>query len=154
FLAMNARGQRETGGRLGSFCIQCHAPMALRSGESEDGLNLKEMPAALRGVTCYFCHSVVKVEGTHNAPLVLADDRVVRAGIRDPASTPAHKAAYSPLLDREQPDSSTLCGSCHDIVAPEGAHIERTYAEWQNTLFVRSSNQLSCGGCHMEGRNG
>ena len=37
FLAMNARGQRETNGELGSFCVQCHAPMALRTGATTDG---------------------------------------------------------------------------------------------------------------------
>ena len=32
FRAMNARGQRETEGALGDFCVQCHAPLALRLG--------------------------------------------------------------------------------------------------------------------------
>src|SRR6266581_6039630 len=32
FLAMNKRGQRETSGALGSFCVKCHAPMAVREG--------------------------------------------------------------------------------------------------------------------------
>src|SRR5262245_36528104 len=36
FLAMNARGQRETDGELGDFCVQCHAPMALREGATTD----------------------------------------------------------------------------------------------------------------------
>ena len=30
FLAMNARGQRETKGALGDFCVKCHAPMAVQ----------------------------------------------------------------------------------------------------------------------------
>src|SRR6516162_9947976 len=38
FRAMNARGQRETSGQLGSFCVQCHAPMALHEGATTDGL--------------------------------------------------------------------------------------------------------------------
>ena len=29
FRAMNQRGQRETGGALGDFCVKCHAPMAV-----------------------------------------------------------------------------------------------------------------------------
>jgi hypothetical protein len=29
FLAMNKRGQRETNGALGDFCVKCHAPMAV-----------------------------------------------------------------------------------------------------------------------------
>ena len=37
FVAMNQRGQRETDGGLGSFCVQCHAPMALHEGATTDG---------------------------------------------------------------------------------------------------------------------
>ena len=40
FLAMNQRGQRETKGKLGDFCVNCHAPMAVREGKTKDGLNL------------------------------------------------------------------------------------------------------------------
>src|SRR5687768_1766164 len=36
FLAMNKRGQRETEGALGDFCVGCHAPMAVREGETSD----------------------------------------------------------------------------------------------------------------------
>ena len=32
FRAMNQRGQRETKGQLGSFCVKCHAPMAVNEG--------------------------------------------------------------------------------------------------------------------------
>src|SRR5512139_748991 len=32
FVAMNARGQRETQGKLGTFCLACHAPMAVALG--------------------------------------------------------------------------------------------------------------------------
>jgi hypothetical protein len=155
FLAMNARGQRETKGALGDFCVKCHAPMAVRTGATKDGLNLAEVPQKLRGVTCFFCHSVESVAGTHDNPLVLASDGVMRGGISDPVPTGAHEAAYAALLDRGKLESSSLCGSCHDIVAPLGAHIERTYAEWQGTLFSHAgASQLTCGECHMAGRSG
>ena len=32
FLALNRRGQEETAGALGSFCVKCHAPMAVAEG--------------------------------------------------------------------------------------------------------------------------
>jgi hypothetical protein len=154
FLAMNARGQRETGGALGAFCIQCHAPMAVRNGATTDGLNLADVPQKWKGVTCYFCHSVTEVDGSHNNPLALADDGVLRGGIVDPVETAAHTSAYSPLHDRTAMESSSLCGSCHDIVTPAGVHLERTYLEWQETLFAKEQSRLTCGECHMEGRDG
>lgn len=151
FLAMNQRGQRETKGALGDFCVQCHAPMALERGATKDGLNLAQVPKKLRGVTCVTCHTVTEVQGDHNAPLVRADDGVMRGPIADPVVNPAHKMAYSALLDGGKPASSTLCGSCHDVVTPNGVALERTFAEWKQTLFAADdAGQFnSCGGCHM-----
>jgi len=156
FLAMNARGQRETNGALGDFCVQCHAPMAVREGLTTDGLNLDSVPEHLKGVTCYFCHNVEAVEGTHNNPLRLANDATMRGGIKDPAPGAGHEAAYSPLLDRSQPESSTLCGSCHDVVTPNGFHLERSFEEWKGSLFAHETQAelQTCGRCHMQGRDG
>src|SRR5262245_18261235 len=72
FLAMNRRGQEETGGQLGDFCVKCHAPMAVREGLTTDGLNLESLPREYKGVTCFFCHTADAVEGDHNAPLRLS----------------------------------------------------------------------------------
>lgn len=156
FLAMNARGQRETEGRLGSFCVQCHAPMALRTGATTDGLNLPELPQHLKGVTCYFCHSVDEVMGEHNNALHLWDDGVMRGGISDPHPSSPHRAAYSPLHDRGRAESARMCGSCHDVVLPTNVHLERTFAEWRGSLYAKPdrTTQLTCGQCHMEGRDG
>src|SRR5215470_421470 len=67
FLAMNKRGQRETGGALGAFCVRCHAPMAVHEGATTDGTNLATVPDRLKGVTCTFCHTIDAVDGVHNA---------------------------------------------------------------------------------------
>ena len=156
FLAMNARGQRETNGELGDFCVKCHAPVALHLKATTDGLNLEELPQYMKGVTCYFCHSVESVEGKHNNPLVLAEDGVMRGGIKDPVATLAHDAVYSELLDRTQPASADMCGSCHDIVTPAGVHLERTYSEWLDTVFAGDEveQQNTCSQCHMRGSEG
>src|SRR5439155_1373823 len=62
FRAMNTRAQRENPA-TGQFCVQCHAPMAVRENLTPDGLNLDDVPAPKRGVTCYFCHSAESVDG-------------------------------------------------------------------------------------------
>jgi hypothetical protein len=150
FLAMNARGQRETGGELGDFCVSCHAPIAVREGATTDGLNLPELPQHLKGVTCYFCHSVNAVNGSHNNPLGLADDLTMRAAISDPLENDAHDAAYSPFQDRDRRESADMCGACHDIVTPAGVELERTFSEWKQTQFGNgATQQLTCGNCHM-----
>jgi len=149
FLAMNARGQRETKGALGDFCVKCHAPMAVRTGATKDGLNLATVPDSLKGVTCFFCHTVDRVDGTHDAALHLSDELVMRSEIADPVSNAAHASTYSPLHDRDQPDSAKMCGACHDIVTPNGVELERTYKEWQGSVFSHVPGGATCGQCHM-----
>ncbi len=154
FLAMNRLGQEATGGALGDFCVSCHAPVAVRLGMTTDGLNLPELPQWSKGVTCYFCHSVDSVGELHNTGLVLADDGVLRGGLSDPVPSPKHRSAYSPLHDGESQQSSAMCGSCHDVITPAGVHIEKTFAEWSETIFAHTDPQrhLSCSGCHMKSR--
>lgn len=156
FRAMNAYGQAQTNGALGDLCVRCHAPLALREGLTVDGTNLDEVPASRRGVTCYFCHQVDRVTGTHNAAMELAGDAVMRGGRADPLETPAHDSAYSSLHDRDQLESSSLCGACHDIVNGQGFALERTYKEWQGSLYSNPSGRerLSCQSCHMPSRVG
>lgn len=151
FIAMNRRGQEETAGALGDFCVSCHAPMAVRLGLTRDGLNLADVPQWAKGVTCYFCHNIEEVAGEHNNPIVLADDGVMRGGLSNPVRSPAHRRRYSELVDTDAQASSAACGSCHDIVTPAGVHLERTFSEWKQTIFASADprQHLSCGQCHM-----
>ena len=149
FVAMNQRGQRETGGALGSFCVNCHAPMAVKEGATQDGLNLDQVPKKLKGVTCYFCHSVDGVDGTHNNPLTLASDRAMRGPFSDPVESRAHDSVYSGLHNRDTLESASMCGACHDIVTGHGAAIERTFTEWQASVFSKAPGGTTCGQCHM-----
>ncbi len=151
FLALNKLGQEETGGQLGGFCVQCHAPLALKLGLTVDGLNLDEVPAYAKGIGCYFCHNVKEVAGTHNNPIELAMDQTMRGGLSNPVENTAHRTAFSPLVDAESQASSALCGSCHDIITPGGVHLERTFAEWQTTIFADPDprKHASCASCHM-----
>jgi hypothetical protein len=159
FRAMNARGQRETNGELGEFCVNCHAPMAVRDNLTKDGLNLDELGHEDRGVTCYFCHSVIGVEDTHNAQLLLAKDATLRGPFADALATHAHGAEQSKHFDENLPESSQMCGACHDIIMPKGVAIERTFKEYEAGLFAKSATAspppfASCVGCHMQGRKG
>jgi Cytochrome c554 and c-prime len=155
FAAMNRRGQRETGGELGDFCVRCHAPMAVREGATHDGLNLVELPRRLKGVTCYFCHNTVDVAEPFNNQLGLANDTLLRGAIADPVPNGAHSSAYSRFHDRDRAESSRLCGGCHDVVTPRGVHLERTFDEYQQSLYGHQSAGFeTCSGCHMPGRPG
>ncbi|MDB4987813.1 MAG: cytochrome c family protein [Myxococcaceae bacterium] len=153
FLAMNQRGQRETDGTLGKFCVQCHAPMAVHNGLTTDGLNLATLPAKMQGVTCYYCHNVSDVGPTHaNADLTLADDDIMRGSIKNAVDPGVHGVAYTEQHDSRQMKASFLCGNCHDVVNQKGFHLERTLSEYRssvNSLESANAGADSCQGCHM-----
>ena len=169
FLAMNRRGQRETSGALGAFCVNCHAPMAVREAEREgrvveDWSKIDELPYADQGVSCYFCHNIASVEGTHNAQLTLANDVTMRGRFSDAVPNGTHASAASPFLSGNEPESAAACGSCHDIVLPsppappaeKPVLLERTYREWLSSVFApehapNPSSMATCAGCHMRG---
>lgn len=160
--ALNALGQAETDGALGNLCMLCHAPMAVREEQTEDGLNLDDLPQHLKGVTCYTCHSVEAVDGLYNNQLVLADDDVMRGPYDDPVETDAHGSRYSVYQDGFAMESSDLCGSCHDVVTPNGLELERAYLEWSDSLYSDTDPDTGgpayysqrCNSCHMPGSDG
>jgi hypothetical protein len=158
FVAMNQRAQEETGGELGDFCVRCHAPVAVALGLTDDGLNLDSLPSSVQGVGCYSCHGVEGLEGSHNGAIRLATDGVLRGGLTDPLVGAPHTAGYSELLDGDRPESSDLCGACHDVVLPGGLELERTHQEWTQSAFApeRATSDdavLTCSGCHMPTTN-
>lgn len=159
FVAMNKRGQRETQGALGAFCIKCHAPMAVVNGTITDANAADFDPTALspaeRGITCYFCHNVDKIVADHNNGLVLANDQTMRGGAKNPATSPAHHSKYDTLI-HSNTNESELCGSCHDIVLPNGIAVERGFAEWKQGVFAKpdAGIHLTCGNCHMKPSTG
>ena len=159
FVAMNKRGQRETHGKLGDFCIRCHAPMTVVDKTTRDGLDLDRLPDKDRGVSCYFCHNVVSVEGDHNAMMRLGNDTAMRGPIGDPFQPGLHQAEFSETFDNSSPKSTAMCGGCHDIVTQTGVHLERTLEEYRYGLFSKSATGAppafdSCVGCHMTPRQG
>jgi hypothetical protein len=154
FIAMNQRAQRETAGAVGKACVNCHAPLAVRDGLTTDGLNLGTLLQNEKGVTCYFCHATSDLLGTHDNPLVLASDGSLFGPFGDPVANTPHAAHPSPFFDDTRLESAALCGSCHDIVNQRGAHVERTYEEWQGTVFAQPGKGVSCPACHMEGSDG
>ena len=156
FLAMNKRGQRDTNGALGTFCLQCHAPMAVALGivtpDNAADFDPNALPPTARGITCYFCHDVKQVQADHNNGLVVALDDDMRGGVHDPTDSPAHHSSYDKMMDGYT-NQSVECGSCHDVVTPRGVALERTYAEWQQSVFSHDDPAhhlpVTCSGCHM-----
>lgn len=156
FVAMNRRMRREAPSLAADTCTRCHAPSAARKGllADADPAAVEKLARRDKGVTCIFCHTIDATTGTHGASVRTASDGVLRGGIREPAKGAPHGAAYSALHDREQLGSSATCGACHDVTTPKGDLLERTYAEWQGSLYSKEGpSGLACGKCHMDGRD-
>lgn len=155
FQAMNARYIRETGDADPTFCVRCHVPLAVQAGALADPADLSGLPEGQDGIGCAWCHGVEAVTGTHNAALEVARDTTMRGGIADPVESWAHPSAWSAQLDRDAPEASATCGACHDVVLPGGLHLERTFLEWQESVFdTTGPSRLGCGHCHMPGSPG
>ena len=152
FLAMNKRGQEATGGQLGEFCVGCHAPMGVRAKAITNFADVEPLPDHLKGVTCYFCHNATGVGPTHvNADVNLANDTIMRGPLRNVLEPSTHKVAYSAYHDAAKPESSELCGSCHDIKTPLGVRLERTFEEYQSSIVAQPGIAFqSCQDCHMK----
>lgn len=155
FRAMNKRGQEEA--NLGDFCVKCHAPMAVVENAISDFGDLTTVPDHLQGVTCYFCHNVTGVGEAHNnANLTLANDDIMRGALGNPKDPGVHGVlqSKSAFHDRRKTESAIMCGTCHDIVTPNGTHLERTLAEWKESLFANTDPKAysfqSCSDCHMD----
>ncbi len=155
FVAQNRAYLADTGNQRPDYCVGCHSPVALQRGATTDGTDLDELPDSLRGVTCAACHLVEDAVRGHSAAPPIEEDGLIRGGISDVGRTPAHASGYSLLHDRDDPLSSELCGTCHCNWNPDGAHTERTYFEWEDSVFAtRDLTRLTCGRCHMRGRTG
>ncbi|MFT3926535.1 MAG: multiheme c-type cytochrome [Myxococcales bacterium] len=155
FRAMNALGQAETQGALGSFCVECHAPVAARTGQAavfqdpNDGTFRQDLDAldeeARHGVSCDVCHTFTKVISTgKNAHFETVPDGTRRARIRDPIPNSFHRSEYG-----ESFETARMCGPCHDLISEffsKPVRLESTFREWVVSGF---NDGTTCQECHM-----
>ncbi len=158
FLAFNAYVLTASGGTIGTFCDRCHSPVGVSAGESPLLANDKRFEAALDGVGCITCHSqranYVEASGLIPVPIPGDPEPTIYGPYygydeKNPTGDPAnqlirtpHKSEYSRYFE-----SANLCGSCHDVLTPDGFRIEEAYSEWKNGPYARKG--IVCEDCHM-----
>lgn len=153
FHAMVRLGQKQSQGKLGQFCVQCHSPVALAAGSTpvyqdpESGAFRQDTemvsPLEKKGVSCDVCHSMTEVIEPLNARAVLTPDGVRRSSISNPKANTAHASEYSSLHK-----DGLMCGMCHAVTNPKNARIEETFTEWKESSFGRPGGR-TCQDCHM-----
>ncbi len=115
---------------VGSYCLRCHVPAAVVTGNVADPSGASLDTRDKEGVTCHFCHSMVDpiykpgISPTQDVAILAALDQVpAHAGnamfVLDPDghrrgprtdAQPSHELLVSPYHR-----DSALCGSCHDV---------------------------------------
>ena len=147
YRAMWREAVREGGSGLERICAGCHSPV----GTASDLVWVRETgeivahPRAEEGVTCDFCHSVVRLlsePGDRGGGLLLDPSGPKRGPYRDAVSG-FHGTQYSDLHTR-----SAFCGVCHDVFHPAGTPaVARTFEEWRQSPYARAG--IQCQDCHM-----
>ena len=159
FVAMNALAMKQTGGKVGQFCITCHAPSAAFRKQTPIGINAQgdhvmpldlENPIITNGVQCITCHSIEKVNATANGQLALSDNVLY-----GPTATAEALQAH-PIEKSQTLVSSSMCGSCHNVINPAGTLVENTFSEWYNSKYNAAdpTKRTRCQDCHMPSYQG
>ena len=136
---------------LGQFCVQCHSPIGMLTGETGIGFDKENVdPLVKEGITCDACHLMEKPSVTASDNAVYHYD--VKSGIRfgsiiDPAPNGFHLSKSKPFFSR-----SDACLPCHDLINKTGLPAEITYTEWLDSPF--SAMGVECQDCHMESYSG
>lgn len=170
FNAMSNKLIEANNGTLGDFCIRCHTPVGMALDEPIAMSNMDRHPAAREGVTCVVCHRINQnwgkgsgrlalVAGGLNAPIygptgnqILADvlANPDRYGVLRTESDPTIRgremhAEVVPFFALTTP---AVCGSCHDVFAPNGFRLEDAFSEFKASPAARKKFQ-NCQDCHM-----
>jgi len=170
FNAMSNRLNTLTNGTLGDFCIRCHTPVGMALEEPIMMSNLDRHPAAREGVTCVSCHRMNQAWGKGSGRQAL-----IAGGIDAPIYGPLGNKILAEVLaspekygvlkidskeeQRARPihresipffqiSTSSFCGACHDVFAPNGFRLEDAFSEFKTSPAARIKGQ-SCQDCHM-----
>lgn len=142
FFRLNEIGQERSNGQLGSFCTDCHSPIASRLGEVPPNTPEASLSKLARaGVSCDVCHKAESWRPGHAIDGFRLDDAQIGT-IQDPMPNGFHSSRYDADFSR-----SGVCEGCHDIVNPLGVRVERTSTEHDASLYPGQG--IFCQTCHM-----
>jgi hypothetical protein len=170
FNAMSSKLIKLTNGTLGDFCIRCHTPVGMATGEPVSMSNMDRAPAAREGITCVVCHRINQAwgKGAGRQALVSGDVNQVVYGpigsriLNEVMTSPDQYGALTTALnsgERARPihsksyrffqqTTSGFCGTCHDVFAPNGFRLEDAFSEYKQSHSARDCGQ-NCQDCHM-----
>ena len=133
---------KETDGLTDTFCGECHAPVAVRTGQLPPADGSLFDQTSTRGISCDYCHTVSQIVDTVNVKTV-SDPGDLKRGPRGDGYSSYHDVEFS-LIHTE----SAFCGACHNVVHPvSNTVLIDTYDDWKEGPYAEEN--VRCQDCHM-----
>lgn len=148
--AFVAMGSEETGGKIDKFCIGCHTPIGLITGDvtNVEGIFSEDTDLlSTFGVQCDACHVMSRdeaAEGINGEPgngSFTMNPGKVKRGPYETCPSKIHQGVWSSLHV-----TSKVCANCHQSFHGN-IPLERTYDEWKHSVYARKG--IQCQDCHM-----
>ncbi len=160
--------QELASGTLGTFCMRCHAPVAVQMNFPREA-SIIDAPLVFReGITCVACHRVKEAYGR-----VHGERRIEPGPTQAPvygniggegvARAIADKDNYKIKIDAndkkpgqeihlqgirfEQLSDSGYCQACHQVAVHPGINLEVVWAQYRAGPACKKG--ISCQDCHM-----
>jgi nitrate/TMAO reductase-like tetraheme cytochrome c subunit len=155
-------------GTLGTFCVRCHAPVALQLDLPRE-ISVVDYQHVLReGVTCVVCHRVREAYNRSNG-----ERRIEPGSIFDPVYGSSYgEGLYKALAEKDkykikvdpndkgpgqqihlnaikfdQLADSSFCASCHQVSVHPGIALEVVWAQYRASPACKQG--VRCQDCHM-----
>jgi Cytochrome c554 and c-prime len=178
YIVMENLAAKEEGEGIRFWCMGCHSPGALTSGQrrtsptshlfDKDGKALIDSlkstdKEAEEGTSCLFCHRISKLEevrgnggytiNLRDRPKYIFEGRDGLLGKTHDAMINAKPKIHAQSYSKDFYSDSKYCMSCHDEFSPgKGAKIVNTYGEWEKSEYnkgVGHKETKGCVDCHM-----
>lgn len=165
FNAMQETVNALTNGSNGDFCIRCHTPVGMQTGEPSAMAVDDRSPIAREGITCITCHRVNREFGK------ISGRFPVKSGdIYQPVSGPTGSAELNRAIESGEYRMTTepgkpgrgvhrqiepffelstpgMCGTCHDVSFVNGFRLEEAFSEYK--MSPAAQRGVTCQDCHM-----
>ena len=155
-------------GTIGTFCIRCHAPVAIQLNFPRYGSYADAPPIIREGITCVACHRVKEQYGRTNGERRIEPGDATQAvygsfdgsGVAraiadkdnlkiklDPQDKRPGKVIHHTAIQFEQLSHSSFCASCHQVSVYPGIALEVVWAQYRASPACKKG--VSCQDCHM-----
>ncbi|MBX3420248.1 MAG: cytochrome C [Pirellulaceae bacterium] len=155
-------------GTLGTFCMRCHAPVAMHVCFPRESSVVDYEHVLREGVTCVVCHRVREAYNRHNGErriepgsifdpvygasygegLIKALSEKEKYKIKtDPNDKGTGQQIHLDAIRFDQLSDSSYCASCHQVAVHPGIALEVVWAQYRAGPACKKG--VSCQDCHM-----